>query len=350
MNPLPHYLIDRQRNYSRPSLGLSRRQIYTSVASAAAAVGAQMLGRGRSSKRRSVAPSRAPRSVRRIQPTAIINNQAKLKSQVKELKRLAESDQGTHIDRRRYAGSALSAVAQSTHAEFAINTTSRMEDVLGNLRYYDPSNPGTLLTADGAVGTFHKEFYFKTMYAHANVRNNYQVPCKYTMYYVQPRDDTSITALTAWTNGLTDIGAPTSTEVDVYLSDSPQFNELWKIVKSRSGMLMPGREASLSLPLGAVNYDPSLTDSHTSLYQTDAKGTMLIVRVEGVVGHDTTANQQDILAAGLDVSYSMKYEIRYPAGADIKYLVVQNFASGAFTNAGVTSNHPISDNQSYSVA
>lgn len=271
-----------------------------------------------------------------------------LKNQVKELKRLAEADTGELIYRDRATDAVLCSVNGTAHSDFVLNSTSHLEGVLAQLRYYNPSVPGTLTTADGATGSFEKEFYFTTCYGNLTCRNNYQVPVDVSIYLVKVKNDTSIIPTTAFTDGLADVGSPTSTSPLVYLTDSPIFNDLWKITNTYKFKLSPGQQKSYSASTPKFMYDPSLTDVHGLVYQRKNKTMAFIVRVEGVIGHDTTADEQGCLAAGVDVMFDRTFKVKYQAGADIKYIHVVNSAS-TFTNGGVVSNKPVSDNQQYSV-
>lgn len=294
---------------------------------------------------------------RRSQPSGGYNTSRRmvrkkkgLKQQVKELKRVAEADMGTHIHKVRYTDSLICGVNQNAMLSHYITRMTDLENVIAQLRYYNPSTPTTLVTADGASGSYQKEFMFTKIYSRVTARNNYQVPVKLRMYIVKPKKDTSITALTAVTNGLTDIGAPSSTSTMIYPTDSIQFNDLWSIKKSMSKTLLPGRECSIVNTEGSFQYDPSLNDSHSLLYQQSFNNHAILFRIEGVIGHDTTADEQTSLQAGIDFELLVNYEVKYAAGADIRFIYLDDNGSTSFTNAGVCSNQPVSDNQQYSLS
>jgi len=134
----------------------------------------------------------------------------------------------------------------------------------------------------------------------------------------------------------------------VYLTDSPQFQELWSVGKSMSKTLQSGQECTMVHTCKKFNYNPSVSDSHTSNFQKSFDGSYLVVRVEGVLGHDTSADEQGTLQAGVDVQIDTTWKVLYPAGADIKYIFVADDSS-SFTNGGVCANKPLSDNQGYTV-
>ncbi len=272
-----------------------------------------------------------------------------LTKQVKELKRLAESDMGTHTQRNRDTWNVVSAVNQQQIISIPSSSLTLLEEVISQLRYYDPTAPTTLVTADGTVGTYQKEFYFSKVHSKILVRNNYQVPCSVSVYSCRPKVDTSISPGSAWSGGLVDIGNPGQTNPLVYLTDSVQFNDLWSIERSKRVILEPGQMCAMTTTAKPFQYDPTLADSHNTQYQKMFQAHSWHLHIQGVIGHDTVEDEQGILQAGVDFVVDNTYIVKYPAGADIVYLHT-NDESSTFTNGGVISNKPYTDNQSYSQA
>lgn len=273
-----------------------------------------------------------------------------LKKQVKELKRYAEADMGTHIYRHKGTTIRSSAVGFMNLTSLTGVNNSAIESAMAGLRYYDPASPATLVTAAAASGTYQKEFLVKRQYSKYLAVNNYQVPAMVTLYVCVPKSDTSLSPQTTFTNGLADVGNPTSSSPLVYLTDSPQFNDLWRIAKSKKAVLQPGESMMVSYSCKEYMYDPSLVDSHSEAYQSRFGAHTLTVRIEGVLGHDSAAAEYGTLQASVDVQEDRVFEIHYAAGADIKTVVINDVSDTSFTNGGVVSNKPVSDNQSYSVA
>lgn len=272
-----------------------------------------------------------------------------MKSQIRELRRLAEADMGELIYRFRNTFTVRSSVNSIDQGEYFSHTSDTLETILGQLRYYNPSAPTSLVTADGSAGSYQKDFLFTSIYHKIHLRNNYQVPADVTVYKVRLKGDTSIAPLTAFSNGLADIGNPGSSSPLVYLTDSEQFKELYSIESSKSFRLSPGATRTMSQSLKNLLYDPSARDSHTVTYQRAHRNMFFIVRVEGVVGHDSSIAEYGVLQAGVDILIDRTFKVKYPAGADIKWIVV-NDSSDTFTNGGVVSSKPVSDNLGYSVA
>lgn len=264
---------------------------------------------------------------------------------------MAEADVGLHTHRRRRASRLLSAVNEQAVDNYALNSVTILEEVIAQLRYYNPSAPSALVTADGATGTYQKEFLFTQSYAELTCANNYQIPTKVRIYWCAPKEDTSINPATAWSSGLTDVSAAlATTDPLVYPTDAPLFNDLWKIERVDKGLIKPGDVMiSRYSCKGKFSYDPSVVDSHNLSYQRKYKGVVVLLVVEGVVGHDPTANQVGILQSGIDTIFNTVHRVKYSAGADIKFVYTDD-TSDSFTNTPVVSSMPIADNISYSVA
>lgn len=229
----------------------------------------------------------------------------------------------------------------------AVGTTS-IELAIAQCRYFDPSNPGTLVTGSLASPTYFQNILISAK-SQMIIKNNYQVPCVVTYGVAYPKKDTSITPNLARTNGLTDVGNPDSSSTLISYRDSPQFNDLWR-VKLVNKLLKPGQQIIVKHRCKQFAYDPSLQDSHNQTYQRNTKSSVFIYRCQGVLGHDTTVtSEQGMLPAGIDVYVSTNYYITYNSGgASIRTVVLNENASQSFTNGGVVSQMVV-DNQSYSL-
>jgi hypothetical protein len=276
----------------------------------------------------------------------------KLTKRVRALEHKVKEDDSVLTYRTRAATrQVLSAVNTQSHAVYSINTVSVIETALAGLLYYDPAVPGTLVTAAFATGTYSRRCLIKSIYSKLLVRNNYQVPCKVTIYQISVRTDSNTDAVTAFTAGLTDnaSGALSDTSLQVYLSDSSQFNQLYKIDKTKSLMLMPGKECTSIITVPQFYYDPSEFDSIANQYQKIWKYKAFVVRLEGVLGHDTVSNSQICpLLAGVDLMKDTVIKVVYDSGTSLKFCTLSDSTS-AISTLGVTSEQPIADNISYSV-
>lgn len=279
----------------------------------------------------------------------LVRKRKGIKKQVRELKRKVESDTGTYIYRHRQTERALAGVNQSAHVSLQGVFTTFYEGAIDNLPYFNPAVPGTYTFADLTSGTQQKEVLLENIYYSAECVNNYQSRVKVSLYICVPKADTSISALTAWTSGIADVGGLATTSAQVYLTDSELFNDLWSIKKTVTRTLNPGQKITASYSAKDVQYDPSMTDAHTTTFIKQIKSMQCIVRVEGTIGHDTSADEQGILQSGVDCVIDRKLVIKYPAGIDLKYIELVD-QSNTFTNGGVQASMPVADNIGYSVS
>lgn len=272
---------------------------------------------------------------------------------VNELTKAVKADQAYHTYKKFYAYQRLASVGKCDHYEWDANGAVNLEASVANLRYYDPSAPATLTTANASTGSYSRQVHFKNIYSRMDVMNNYQIPCKVKIYLVKPKGDTTILPLTYYENGITDqvISGGNRETAGIFLTDIDVFNEQYSAKVMKDVILQPGASISVSHSSGSFDYDPSLFDSHTLYYQTKFKNFHWIIRIEGLIGHDTTVSTEvGILQAGVDVNHYEKYEIVYDAGVNLNDIYVSDNRDTSFTNGGVVSNKPIADNQSYSVA
>lgn len=273
----------------------------------------------------------------------------KLKSQVRELQKQSKSDQGELIYRARDNLRVTAAVNSQAAGDVLGYSAVTLESVLANCKFFNPSVPGTLTTADLSSGTFQRDIHFKRAMSKIIVRNNYQVPARVRLYGCVAKEDTGITPRTTWVNGLADIGSAVYTDAMTYPSDSRQFTDIYKVAVSLRKTLEPGQECELSYSSKEFDYDPSLYDSHNLAYLSEYGCHGWIIIVEGVMGHDTAADEQGALQAAVDVAIYRNFKVLYPAGANLRLLATSDGFS-TFTNGGVVSSKPVSDNIGYSVA
>lgn len=235
------------------------------------------------------------------------------------------------------------------YGDYIANDVNQIEAALANLRYYDPSNPGTLITASGATGTFSRFYKVKT-YMKITIRCNYQVPCLINVYKYAVKTDTSIPPTTALTNGLADVGNPSATSTVVYPSDSSQLGDLWRLIESKKMLLKPGQEVSFAISFPEITYDPSIYDSQAIAYQKRNHCCAFLVRAQGVPSHDSsTSTQYGISGAGVDILQKKVLKITYDSGGPSIETIVVSDSLDTQTASAVVS-QPVVDNQAYSIA
>lgn len=276
-----------------------------------------------------------------------------IQKQVKDLQKAVKANQAIHTFKLCSAGSIKSLIGRCNHVAAAANPIADIETACANLRYYDPAAPGTLVTASGNTGSFARDIYFKDYYTKLVMRNNYQVPVRLKVYLCKVKNDCNESPVTTYTTAIADQVITASideTDQLMYLTDVERVKEVWKVDCVVDKVLEPGQEASVSHATGPFNFDPSHVDSFTNAYQQVYKGFSLVVRIEGVLAHDTSAAEITLAAAGIDYEVYKKAVIEYDAGVTLNDIFISELRGQSFTNGGVSSLKPVADNIAYSVS
>lgn len=268
----------------------------------------------------------------------------KLAKQVRHLQKQVNANTSILKYKARSFGTVKAAANQCAYASYPLSTSS-LESVLQNLRYFDPSAPGTYKTVDFTAGTQSKSVEVQ-FYSKIDIRNNYKVPVIVDVYCVTAKQDTSIAPDAAVTNGLTDLGISSpSTEVQCFPTESPQFQDLWKIAKHSQIELQPNLATTLKWSCDPFSYDPSVVDSHNLTFQKEMRSMCWLIRVMGVMAHDSSVTTEIGQApCGVDVMNNRIFTIKYPGGADFEYMIVTNSAT-TFTNGANVSMPTITQTQ-----
>lgn len=325
------------------------------VLAAAAAYGARKMragfggygtGTGQNKRRRGAVSGRKRKRKQMRTSTSVAQ---RCKRDIKMLKRRVESGMGTYVYKLRSTTRLLSSVNQVAYSLVTGSNTTNIEGAIDNLPVFNPALPGTYTFVDFTSGTQQKEVEIASTYSYCLVKNNYDAPVRCTIYVVVPKVDTSISATTAMSNGLTDEGSGLGlTTPLIGPRDSEQFNDLYRVKYKVSKELVAGQTMKASFRAGSFQYDPSFVDNHTSVNQKAYKAHSYLIRIEGVLGHDTANDEQGYLPAGIDISRVLIYTIKYEAGADIKYIEVDDNAN-SFTVGGVVSSYSDVTKETYKV-
>lgn len=276
-----------------------------------------------------------------------------IKKQLNEIKRTLNSDNAKHTRKVRLTSAVGCVQNQTDLTGFATTRTTELEGWMASLRYYNPSAPGTLVTADASTGTYTRQVHFKNVYKRMTAVNNYQVPVYVKIYSMVPKVDTSISPTQFFSDGITDqvISGGAVTNPLLELTDIDMVNENWRIVKLVKRLLKPGQSVSCYHSSGSFDYDPSNVDTHSMTYQKKYKAHLFVIRTDGFLGHDTSiATEQTTLMGRVDLICDEKIEILYDAGVNLDDLYIDNQADNTFTNSGVCSSYPVADNVPYSVS
>lgn len=308
--------------------------------------------KGTNRKNVSNVPKKASRKVTKFKTNS--NNITALAHQVKDIRKTLKQDKSHHT--HRYADSGIISSLDSECDHVALNpvTTARLEGATDGLRYFDPAVPGTLLTADSTTGTYSHDVVFKNVHSKLEVRNNYQVPARIKIYCCVAKSDGDNSPVETYTNALPDqcITAGADAEsILMYLTDIERVREQWNVDCMVDKVLEAGQMASASHNTGEFHYDPSHQDTETAVYQKIRKSFCWVVRIQGVIAHDTAQAEYGISRASVDYDLVNKYEIVYDAGINLNDFSFNETRDTSFTNAPpVVSLKPVADNIAYSVA
>lgn len=274
--------------------------------------------------------------------------QPSLKKRIKNLERKVADQTSTLTFRNIITEPLITTANNASYTTMSINDAAYCESVLAVLRYYDPSNPGVLITADGAVGSYERSFSM-TGYFQCLVKNNYQVPVEVKIYSLKCAADTGNSPTTWMDTCLTDCCNTTKNSPQVFLSDIPDFGDLWATLGCKSFVLQPGECQMASMNVPRINYDPSEYDNHAFVYQPDMQSRSFLVRVVGGPAHDkVTTSNVGLSPGGVDVIWKRVSQVQYNAGGPkMRYVYVSsNYDAQA---AGSLVSQVVVDNQEYSI-
>lgn len=309
-------------------------------------------GRG-GTKRRAYAtpygPRRAPAYRRRRY--GVMKRQKTLKAKVDELARAVRAEQGTHLHKLRETGTYP---VSAGGVDYYSNPfyTAQIKTALANLRYFDPSNPATLITGvDNTSGTYTRNCRIEWVTRKIEFKNSYQVPVKITVYNCFVKADTSSNIVTLINTSATDQvlnGDQTSNLIKPF--EMTQMRALWRSKGHKSRILQPGQSFTFGTRIPGFDYKPALEDQQGDNYQVRYGAHTWLIRLEGVLSHDTTLGEYNTGEGSVDYDQRDCLMISYDAGTNLHDIYINDNADPGFTNNPVTGVRPISDNQSFSTA
>lgn len=273
------------------------------------------------------------------------------KRAIHNLKQVGDASTGLLTYRSVSASSIVCLTNKQASADIGLFDRTVCEGVLGYLKFFNPSAPTVLLTADAALGTFQRNILFKSVSSKMTARNNYITDCEVKIYRCQAKDDTDMTPRGAWSAGYTDgSNYATINDLPQYPSDYNLFNDLYQSKLLSTTVLSPGQSVSANWSTTSFEYDPSTTDSHNLNYQKEYSGGGFLVVIKGGPSHDAATGVVGLSPCGVDIITHDTYKVQYNAGTNIKYVVGVSTGLNAMTNGGVQSHEPVADNLIYSVA
>lgn len=285
---------------------------------------------------------------RRPQTVNYRTKKRSIKAKLDKVCQFVKSRCATHIRRVRFVSRCLAASnsAPLCFADYG-GTITQLENAMANLRYFNPAT-NTMVIADPSVGTYNRDIVV-AIYRKLELRNNYHVPVKVTMFACVPKTDTSISAFTAYTNGLVDQGNPLpSSSPLLKITDSHELNDLWNLKRVVKKTLQPGQSCFGVSSTPAFPYNLATVDEQTMTFQRKYGGHGWLFKIEGVLGHDSIATEQGVVPCGVDMLADITYKFTYDAGKDVHDISIFDNAQ-EFTNVGRISSKPLTAQQNYLV-
>lgn len=321
------------------------------VRAISSAVAGSIVGAGAGKAIKSVMKKPAKKRYKRKQARprakkAVTKSVRKVQKEVKTLQKKVR-DMTSTLTARFVDVFKLSASANQTgYVALMCGSADTVELALAQLKFFDPSNPGTLITGSGATGTYNRRFRVKCSNTYV-IRNNYKVPVDIRLYKYRVISDTNQTPYTAFTAGLTDVGNPASTSIAVYPTDSTQLSDLFKLEGTTIKRLEPGEELHATMATPWFDYDPADYDLHGLSYQRQYHCQAYLLRISGPPAHDkTTITQLGTIGTAVDFLEKITVNVQYNSGGPDLNTVYVADASDSMTAGAVVSQQTVS-NQEY---
>lgn len=257
----------------------------------------------------------------------LLKDAKSLKTKVRNLQAKAKATEATHTHRTQETNELVCTAGECTYASYVGSNQTMLETALANLRFYDATT-AALITNDGTSGTFSRQYMFDKMVSSIECANTYNYPVNVKVYACTPKEDTSLSPRDTLVNSIADMGVGLDIDdIQLFPTDCSQFKKIWKINKSYSRKLKPGQNVTFSHKMKNFNYDPSDGDSHALAYQKQQSSIVWLVRIEGILCHNTSG-VPGFAACSLDTNVKTKYRVTYDAGVALEdYSTSQTVAS-----------------------
>ncbi len=239
------------------------------------------------------------------------------------LEKMANSSLSTYVNRSRIAGQDTipSAEGNCSYSGIVSNSVTILNINIQAVPYFDPSTPATKITVNLSAPAYRNAIFIKKIKSSINMRNNYRLDVKYTLYSVSPKGDTSTGPITAINDGLADVTGTASPEQDpqFWPTDSKVFTELYKINNKWTGILKPGGELTAYWNTSrSFKYRPAVVAEQADTYQKRYQSQIWILRISGTLVHDNgTVDLTTTGRCGIDYITNTEYTIQYPGGSDL---------------------------------
>lgn len=253
--------------------------------------------------------------------------------------KVVDATTGTKISRSFELSSLVSSVGESVMSQVSFVRTD-VRDMLEQIQFVDKAGDSSVRTFyDGNVGVYQREFYFPNGTSSKYIlRNLNQHDVLLRLYIVEPKEATAITPVTAFTEGLDSVtgGVNPQAQPHVYLTDSPIFNDMYKIVKTKKTVLAPGHECTVRHTTAPYTYDPRLFDVLPTEMQVnpDWGSHFLVIQMMGrLVRNDDSTTQFAIGPGSIYIQHQFTSKLTYNAGADVVHLQLVPAIQSVFVTA-----------------
>lgn len=252
--------------------------------------------------------------------------------------KVVDTTTGTHLRRQRFSSTQGSLYGQQGVDFYVSLDLNQVKNSVNNLKYYDPSAPGSLITANGNTGDYQRDFLITRASSELNLQNQGYVPQTVRVYECRPRLDTQLDPVQCWADGLADqqhgtLPLDTVAQPLTRPSDVVFFNTMWSTSNFKEVRLLPGQKHTFTTSHKPFTFDPSFTDIHSTLYQRKYQAMGWMVVLVGDVAFDSTlVSVSESNTANLLVSRTEVLEVQYDAGVNVQTLEYNQTSS----NSGLT--------------
>lgn len=222
-----------------------------------------------------------------------------------------------------------------------------INDVVGNLRYYEPLAPTQLrITSLNTGGDYQRGVTFSPSWTRLFLRNNYSVASEVSVYFCYAKKDLDADPITLGNDIPQDVGNGTLGRLFVTPSDFPTLLKYWSFKRVRHKILAPGQGLTVTRKIPGFLYDTSYTQDSTQEYCRVFKSCGFYVRIHGVLAHKVNSGTGEITygypAGQVDYAHQINYKIMYEAGQRVRYLATNDDSVALVNATGIDRSYTVS--------
>lgn len=222
---------------------------------------------------------------------------------------------------------------------------NQIEGALANIPFYNEELATWVENGNPSSSAKSVQIKVKFMRLKLLLKNNFQSTCYIRLYLVKPKKPTDIGPHTAFTNGIADAYTNSTGDVNSVLShitDSQDFNQLYKIVATHKERLGPGESKTICSPskFKPFLYNPADRDAVTENYDVD--DLLWVIQTHGEWSHgSTTTSNLGWGEYGIDIARLDTLVFEYNSGGPSRrsYSIKLDTTKEAFTSDTPTAVH-----------